>query len=92
MFNKLKEFCTFKKKENLMTTTGTDNKTTKQLKKEVSAQAQEIGRLRGRIGDLRDEISLVTSEMNNFKNRVADDIRKVVRAINEVDQRNNKRQ
>ena len=74
-----------------MSTTGTDNRTTKQLKKQVSEQAQEIGRLRGRIGDLRDELSIVTSEINSFKNRVAEDIRKVVRAINEVDQRNSNR-
>ena len=73
-----------------MSTTNTDNRTTKQLKKQISDQAKEIVRLRGRIGDIRDEMSLISSEMNSFKNLVAEDIRKVVKAINDVDRRHQK--
>ena len=71
-----------------MSTTGTDNRTTKQLKKQVSEQAQEIGKLRGRISNLQDELAIMTSEMNNFKTRVAADMKKVVNSLNEVGQKN----
>ena len=71
-----------------MSTTGTDNRTTKQLKKQVSEQAHEIGKLRGRISNLQDELAIVTSEMNNFKTRVAADMKKVVNSLNEVGQKN----
>jgi molecular chaperone GrpE (heat shock protein) len=85
MFEKIKHFF---KKEKTMSTTGTDSKTTKQLKKQVSEQAQEIGKLRGRISTLQDELAIVTSEMNNFKTRVAADMKKVVNSLNEVGQKN----
>jgi len=85
MFEKIKHFF---KKEKTMSTTGTDNRTTKQLKKQVSEQAHEIGKLRGRISNLQDELAIVTSEMNNFKTRVAADMKKVVNSLNEVGQKN----
>jgi len=71
-----------------MSTNSTDNRATKQLKKQVSEQAQEIGKLRGRISNLQDELAIVTSEMNNFKTRVAADMKKVVTSLNEVGQKN----
>jgi len=85
MFDKLKEFCTFKKKENLMTTTAptTDTRTTKQLKKQITQQAESISRLRGRVSDLQDEVVIIKNEMSVFKKHVAMDIGKVVNTINE---------
>jgi archaellum component FlaC len=85
MFNKLKEFCTFKKKENLMatTTSTTDTRTTKQLKKQITQQGESIGRLRGRVSQLQDEVEMIKNEMNVFKQRVAADIGKVVNTISE---------
>jgi|TARA_R110000824_G_scaffold314977_1_gene501883 hypothetical protein len=85
MFDKLKEFCTFKKKENLMATTTptTDTRTTKQLKKQITQQAESISRLRGRVSDLQDEVVIIKNEMSVFKKHVAMDIGKVVNSINE---------
>ena len=71
-----------------MSTTGTDNKTTKQLKKQITDQATEIGKLRGRISNLQDELAIVTSEMNTFKTRVASDMKRSVTSLNEVGQKN----
>ena len=71
-----------------MSTTGTDNKTTKQLKKQITDQATEIGKLRGRISNLQDELAIVTSEMNTFKTRVASDMKRIVTSLNEVGQKN----
>ena len=66
----------------------TDSRTTKQLKKEVSDQATEIGKLRGRISNLQDELAIVTSEVNTFKTRVAADMKRIVTSLNEVGQKN----
>ena len=71
-----------------MSTTTTDSKTTKQLKKQVSDQATEIGKLRGRISNLQDELTIVTSEISTFKTRVAADMKRLVTSLNEVGQRN----
>ncbi len=70
-----------------MSTTNTDNRTTKQLKKQMSEQAHEIGKLRGRISNLQDELAIVTSEMNTFKTRVAADMKRLVTTLNEVGQK-----
>ena len=71
-----------------MSTTNTDNRTTKQLKKQISEQAHELGKLRGRISNLQDELAIVTSEMNTFKTRVAADMKRLVTTLNEVGQKN----
>tara|TARA_R110002020_G_scaffold419134_1_gene628354 strand:- start:250 stop:516 length:267 start_codon:yes stop_codon:yes gene_type:complete len=87
MFSKLKEFFTIKK-EKSMSTIDTDTKTTKQLKKQVSEQAIELGKLNGRLGAMRDELAIVTSEMKIFKTRVAEDMKRVVKAITETNRKN----
>jgi molecular chaperone GrpE (heat shock protein) len=87
MFSKLREFFTIKK-EKSMSIIDTDTKTTKQLKKQVSEQAKELGKLNGRLGAMRDELAIVTSEMNNFKTRVAEDMKRVVKAITETNKKN----
>ena len=65
------------------TTPTTDTRTTKQLKKQITQQAESISRLRGRVSDLQDEIVIIKNEMNVFKQRVATDIGKVVNTIND---------
>tara|TARA_Y100001970_G_C14162611_1_gene819429 strand:+ start:920 stop:1186 length:267 start_codon:yes stop_codon:yes gene_type:complete len=87
MFQKIKYFFTLKK-EKTVSTTNTDNRTTKQLKKQISEQAHELGKLRGRISNLQDELAIVTSEMNTFKTRVAADMKRLVTTLNEVGQKN----
>ena len=86
MFQKIKYFFTLKK-EKTVSTTNTDNRTTKQLKKQISEQAHELGKLRGRISNLQDELAIVTSEMNTFKTRVAADMKRLVTTLNEVGQK-----
>ena len=71
-----------------MSTIDTDTKTTKQLKKQVSEQAIELGKLNGRLGAMRDELAIVTSEMKIFKTRVAEDMKRVVKAITETNRKN----
>ena len=65
------------------TTPTTDTRTTKQLKKQITQQGDSIGRLRGRVSQLQDEIEMIKNEMNVFKQRVAADIGKVVNTISE---------
>ena len=52
-----------------------DNRTTKQLKKEIKTQNDEILKLRGRIGELVDEMSTLKSEINTFRTRITSDMK-----------------
>ena len=52
-----------------------DNRTTKQLKKEIKTQNDEIVKLRGRIGELVDEMSTLKSEINTFRTRITSDMK-----------------
>ena len=61
----------------------TDTRTTKQLKKQITQQAESISHLRGRVSELQDEIVIIKNEMSVFKKHVASDIGKVVNTINE---------
>ena len=83
MFDKLKEFFTTKKEKTMAdTTTNTDTKITKQLKKQISDQAVELGRIRNRVGELRDEFVIMKNDINVFKNYVAEDMKSVVATVN----------
>jgi predicted RNase H-like nuclease (RuvC/YqgF family) len=66
----------FKKKEKDMSTTSTaDSRTTRQLKKEIKTQNDEISKLRGRVGELVDEMSTLKSEIHTFRNRITSDMK-----------------
>jgi archaellum component FlaC len=80
VFKKLKEFCSFKK-ENQMATNTTDNRTTKQLKKTISEQSSEISRLRTRVSELVDDIHLLKTDITTFKTAVSNDMKGLVEAI-----------
>ena len=58
-----------------MSTTNTDNRTTRQLKKEIKTQNDEISKLRGRVGELVDEMSTLKSEINTFRTRITSDMK-----------------
>jgi|TARA_A100001391_G_scaffold110571_1_gene74168 molecular chaperone GrpE (heat shock protein) len=80
VFKKLKEFCSFKK-EKQMTTNTTDNRTTKQLKKTISEQSNEISRLRTRVSELVDDIHTIKADISNFKTSVSNDMKGLVEVI-----------
>jgi predicted RNase H-like nuclease (RuvC/YqgF family) len=71
MFKKLKEICTFKKEKQMSTT---ETRAMKSLKATVKEQEEKISSLRGRLADLVDEVHMVKSELQNFKQNVATDV------------------
>ena len=64
-----------------MPTTTTESTTTRKLKEQVKSQAGDISVLRTRISQLVDEIRLVQTDIGRFKERVADDIKLIVKKI-----------
>jgi len=65
-----------------MPTTTTESTTTRKLKEQVKSQASDISALRTRISQLVDEIRLVQTDISRFKERVADDVKKIVEKMN----------
>jgi len=65
-----------------MPTTTTESTTTRKLKEQVKSQASDISALRTRISQLVDEIRLVQTDIGRFKERVADDVKKIVEKMN----------
>ena len=78
MFEKIKHFF---KKEKIMSTTGTDNRTTKQLKKQIAEQKEQLAQVRGRLSALRDDLSIVESNVNSFKADVAADMKRMLKTF-----------
>lgn len=70
------------KGEKNMPTTTTESTTTRKLKEQVKSQASDISALRTRISQLVDEIRLVQTDISRFKERVADDVKKIVEKMN----------
>ena len=64
-----------------MTTNTTDNRTTKQLKKPISEQSNEISRLRTRVSELVDDIHTIKADISNFKTSVSNDMKGLVEVI-----------
>ena len=64
-----------------MTTNTTDNRTTKQLKKTITAQSNEISRLRTRVSELVDDIHVIKTDITTFKTAVSNDMKGIVEAI-----------
>ena len=64
-----------------MTTNTTDNRTTKQLKKTISEQSDEISRLRTRVSELVDDIHIIKTDISTFKSAVSNDMKDIVEAI-----------
>tara|TARA_R110000824_G_scaffold56144_3_gene153969 strand:- start:422 stop:691 length:270 start_codon:yes stop_codon:yes gene_type:complete len=88
MLKKLIEFCTFKR-EKLMTDTTSANTTraAKQLKKQIEAQNETIGKLRERVSTMNDELMLVKTEMSNFQRRVQSDMTEVFEGMKQINQK-----
>ena len=64
-----------------MPTTTTESTTTRKLKEQVKSQAGDISVLRTRISQLVDEIRLLQTDIGRFKERVANDIKLIVKKI-----------
>ena len=64
-----------------MTTNTTDNRTTRQLKKTITEQSNEISRLRTRVSELVDDIHVLKTDITSFKTAVSNDMKGIVEAI-----------
>ena len=56
------------------TNTTTDTRTTRQLKKQLTAQSDTIGQLRDRVNTMCDEIFILKNEITKFQERVQSDM------------------
>jgi len=55
----------------------------KRMKKQMSEQNVEIGKLRARINDLVDDMAVLQNDLNKFKKNVSKDLLDVIDAIKE---------
>jgi len=66
-----------KNKEKPMTEATNATKTTRQLKKDLTSQKDEISRLRGRVSELVDEVSSLKGEVTIFRERITSDMKRL---------------
>ena len=66
-----------------MNSTAGESRTNTKLTNEVKTHASEIGRLRGRINELVDELTVLKSDLDIFKQNVSRDILEVIEALKE---------
>ena len=67
----------------MTTTEATTPRTEMRLKKQMSEQGNEIGKLRARINDLVDEMAVMQNDLDKFKKNVSKDLLEVIDAIKE---------
>jgi len=58
-----------------MTEATNTTKTTRQLKKDLTSQKNEISKLRGRISELVDEVTDLRGEVAVFRERITSDMK-----------------
>jgi len=74
----------FQKKEESMTTAQeTAPRSEKRMKKQMSEQNVEIGKLRARINDLVDDMAVLQNDLAKFKKNVSKDLLDVIDVIKE---------
>ena len=67
----------------MTTTEATTPRTEMRLKKQLSEQGNEIGKLRTRINDLVDDMAVMQNDLDKFKKNVSKDMLDVIDAIKE---------
>ena len=76
-----------KQKEKPMAETTTASRTTRQLKKQIQQQNEEIAALRDRIGTLRDDMAVMTRTIATFQDKVQEDMTTVFDGLKTLSQR-----
>tara|TARA_Y100000310_G_C20468920_1_gene709024 strand:+ start:106 stop:309 length:204 start_codon:yes stop_codon:yes gene_type:complete len=66
-----------------MSTTSGESRTTTKLNKVIKTQGAEIGKLRGRINELVDNMAVLESDLGAFKKNVSKDLLAVIEALKE---------
>ena len=70
-----------------MAETTTASRTTRQLKKQIQQQNEEIANLRARIGDLRDDMAVMTRTINTFQDKVQKDMTTAFEGLKNLSER-----
>jgi len=76
-----------KQKEKPMAETTTASRTTRQLKKQIQQQNEEIANLRARIGDLRDDMAVMTRTITTFQDKVQKDMTTAFEGLKNLSER-----
>lgn len=66
-----------------MSNTAGESRTNTKLNKELKTQTAEIGKLRGRINQLVDNIAVLENDLGTFKKNVSKDLLEVIEALKE---------
>ena len=66
-----------------MSNTVGESRTNTKLNKELKTQTAEIGKLRGRINQLVDNIAVLENDLGTFKKNVSKDLLEVIEALKE---------
>ena len=70
-----------------MADTTTVTRTTRQLKKQIQIQNNEISNLRDRISDLRDDMAVMTRTIATFQDKVQKDMTTAFDALDSLHKR-----
>ena len=70
-----------------MAETTTASRTTRQLKKQIQQQNEEIANLRARIGDLRDDMAVMTRTITTFQDKVQKDMTTAFEGLKNLSER-----
>ena len=66
-----------------MSNTVGESRTNTKLNKELKTQTAEIGKLRGRINQLVDNIAVLENDLGSFKKNVSRDLLEVIEVLKE---------
>ena len=69
------------------TTATTATRNTRQLKKQIQVQNEEISSLRDRISDLRDDMTVMTHTITTFQDKVQKDMTIAFEALDSLHKR-----
>jgi len=70
-----------------MAETTTASRTTRQLKKQIQQQNEEIANLRARLSDLRDDMAVMTRTITTFQDKVQKDMTTAFEGLKNLSER-----